>query len=180
MPLFRAIRYCYSGCRSGFQRPFTALSRVLEKPLSPRRTISEDEITESFLKGTGPGGQKINKTSSAVQLKHLPTGMVVKSQATRSREQNRKYARQILAEKLEEIEKGDESRTAIKAERARAKKASANKKTKRKYRKLEEEKAGSSPADGPDEDARHDRSGDSIEPVNNSADVEPAQEDRKP
>lgn len=121
-------------------RSFTAFSRSLEKPLPPRRIISEDEITESFLKGSGPGGQKINKTSSAVQLKHLPTGIVVKSQGTRSREQNRKVARQLLAEKLDEIEKGDESRTAIKAERARTKKASASKKSKRKYRKLEEGK----------------------------------------
>ena len=122
-------------------RPFSTSPRVLEKPLPQRRSISENEITESFLKGSGPGGQKINKTSSAVQLKHIPTGIVVKSQETRSREQNRKTARRILAEKLEEIEKGDESRTAIKTQRARVKKASADKKSKRKYKKLAEEKA---------------------------------------
>ena len=103
--------------------------------------ILESEIAESFLKGTGPGGQKINKTSSAVQLKHLPTGIVVKCQETRSREQNRKLARRILSDKLEDIEKGDESRTAIKAERAREKKARAAKKSRRKYKRLEEEKA---------------------------------------
>lgn len=121
-------------------RTFTAFPWLLEKPLPPRRAIIESEITESFLKGTGPGGQKINKTSSAVQLKHLPSGIVVKCQETRSREQNRKLARRILSEKLEEIEKGDESRTAIKIERAREKKARAVKKTRRKYKKLEEEK----------------------------------------
>lgn len=121
-------------------RLFTHSARLVEKQLPPRKVITESEITESFLKGTGPGGQKINKTSSAVQLKHLPSGLVVKSQHTRSRDQNRKYARQILAEKLEEIEKGDQSRTAIKAERARTKKASADKKKRRKYRELEEEK----------------------------------------
>ncbi|KAK6414582.1 hypothetical protein LTR95_017707, partial [Oleoguttula sp. CCFEE 5521] len=73
-------------------------------------------------------------------LKHLPTGIVVKCQETRSREQNRKFARQILGEKLDEMEKGGESRTAIKAERARSKKSSANKKTRRKYKKLAEGK----------------------------------------
>lgn len=81
-----------------------------------------------------------NKTSSAVQLKHLPTGMVVKSQATRSRTQNRKHARLLLAEKLEDIEKGSESRRAVKGEAKRMKKESKSKKARRKYRKLEEEK----------------------------------------
>lgn len=74
-----------------------------------------------------------NKTSSAVQLKHLPTGMVVKSQATRSREQNRKIARNILAMKLEDIFKGKDSRTAKLREEATRKKASKTKKSKRKY-----------------------------------------------
>lgn len=90
-----------------------------------------------------------------MQLKHLPTGIVVKSQHTRSREQNRKFARLLLGEKLDELEKGEDSRTAIKTERARVKKASANKKTKRKYKKLDEAKAaaagGSSSIEDSDE-----------------------------
>jgi protein subunit release factor B len=122
-------------------RAFTISATTHEKALPPRRKITDDEITESFLRGTGPGGQKINKTSCAVQLKHLATGIVVKSQHTRSREQNRKFARLLLGEKLDELEKGEVSRTAIKTERARVKKASANKKTKRKYKKLDEAKA---------------------------------------
>ena len=64
----------------------------------------------------------------------------MKSQATRSRSQNRKVARTILSEKLEEMEKGDQSRTAIKADIKRKKKASAHKKSKRKYRALEVKK----------------------------------------
>ncbi|KAK5137019.1 hypothetical protein LTR08_001028 [Meristemomyces frigidus] len=130
-------------------RPFTTSTTPLlkEKPLPPRLKIDEAELDEAFLKGSGPGGQKINKTSSAVQLKHGPSGIVVKCQETRSRQQNRKLARQILAEKLDHIEKGDESRTSIKIERVRAKKASASKKKGRKYRKLEEEKAEGREAD---------------------------------
>ena len=83
-----------------------------------------------------------NKTSSAVQLKHLPSGIVVKSQATRSRSQNRKIARRLLSEKLEVIEKGDQSRTAIKAEAVKKKKASKDKKSRRKYRALEAQRNG--------------------------------------
>ncbi|CAL3965974.1 unnamed protein product [Diplocarpon coronariae] len=102
--------------------------------------VDETEFTEAFLKGSGPGGQKINKTSSAVQLKHIPTGLVLKVQATRSRTQNRKIARQMLAERVEELEKGKESRAAIVAESKKKKKSSATKKSKRKYRLLGESK----------------------------------------
>jgi len=105
----------------------------------------EGEFTESFLKGSGPGGQKINKTSSAVQLRHIPTGIVLKVQATRSRSQNRKIAREMLAERIEKLEKGRESRIAVVGETKRKRKSSATKKTKRKYRALEEAKKTSNP-----------------------------------
>lgn len=127
-------------------RAFSSTTIPLEKALPPRPIIPETDIVESFLKGTGPGGQKINKTSSAVQLKHIPTGIVVKCQETRSRPQNRKIARRLLADRLDELVKGPESRTAIKIERARVKKASATKKTRRKYRKLEEQKVAKDPS----------------------------------
>lgn len=120
---------------------FTTLTPHLSKPLPPRPIIPETDITESFLKGTGPGGQKINKTSSAVQLKHLPTGIVVKCQGTRSREQNRRTARKLLGERLEELEKGDQARTVVKRAEQGKRKASGEKKRRRKYRRLEEEKA---------------------------------------
>ncbi|KAK6541705.1 hypothetical protein TWF694_007498 [Orbilia ellipsospora] len=83
---------------------------------------------------------KKNKTSSAVQLRHIPTGIVVKSQETRSREQNRKIARLLLATKLEDIEKGEESRNNVLKNIAQKKKASKRKKSLRKYRKLDEAK----------------------------------------
>lgn len=149
MLLAGAGRCCASRSPYSHARSFGTTLRTLEKALPPRRLIDENEITESFLKGSGPGGQKINKTSSAVQLKHEPTGIVVKCQETRSRDQNRKLARQILGERLDELEKGDQSRTAIRAERARTKKASAAKKSRRKYKKLDDEKA--SPDEAGDE-----------------------------
>lgn len=79
--------------------------------------------------------------------------MVVKSQDTRSRSQNRKIARQLLAEKLEEAEKGPQSRTALKAKIKSKRKASKSKKSKRKYRALQEEKSiGNEEGEGADMD----------------------------
>jgi len=75
-------------------------------------------------------------------LKHLPTGLVLKVQEHRSRTQNRKLARQMLADRLDVMERGPESRVAVKGEVKRKKKSSATKKSKRKYRRLEEEKSG--------------------------------------
>jgi peptide chain release factor len=72
-----------------------------------------------------------------VQLKHIPTGIVVKSQATRSRTQNRKIARELLAQKIDDHTNGEQSRSAIVGDIKRKKVASAAKKSRRKYRKLD-------------------------------------------
>ncbi|KAF4415849.1 polypeptide chain release factor [Fusarium acutatum] len=127
-------------------RTFHNTSVFLVKALPPRpKPPPESEIEESYVKGSGPGGQKIllhqNKTNSAVQLKHIPTGIVVKSQATRSRDQNRKHARELLAQRVDELRNGDQSRSAIVGKVKQKKAASASKKSRRKYKKLEEEKA---------------------------------------
>lgn len=82
--------------------------------------IFEADLEESFVRGSGPGGQKVNKTSSCVYLKHLPTGIEVKCQRTRSREQNRRLARQELCNRLEEQILGRES--ARKKEQAKIRK----------------------------------------------------------
>ena len=66
--------------------------------------IGESDLIEKFILGSGRGGQKINKTSSCVYLKHLPTGIEVKCQKGRSREMNRYYARKELCQRLEEKE----------------------------------------------------------------------------
>ncbi|KAF5577544.1 polypeptide chain release factor [Fusarium pseudoanthophilum] len=122
-------------------RTFHNTSISLVKALPPRpKPPPESEIEESYVKGSGPGGQKINKTNSAVQLKHIPTGIVVKSQATRSRDQNRKHARELLAQRVDELRNGDQSRSAIVGKVKQKKAASASKKSRRKYKKLEEDK----------------------------------------
>ena len=75
-----------------------------------------------------------------MQLTHKPTGLVVKSQETRSRSQNRKIAERLMADRVEHMLRGDQSRVAIKADRAKKKKASKMKKSRRKYRRLEDAK----------------------------------------
>ena len=70
--------------------------------LMERLGVKEEDLVEKFILGSGSGGQKINKTSSCVYLKHLPTGIEVKCQQNRSRELNRLLARRELCEKLEE------------------------------------------------------------------------------
>ena len=68
--------------------------------------ITEAELIEKFVRGSGAGGQKINKTSNCVFLKHLPSGVCIKCQMDRSRELNRFLARRELCEQLESIRDG--------------------------------------------------------------------------
>jgi protein subunit release factor B len=71
--------------------------------------ITEENLLEKFVRGSGSGGQKINKTSSCVFLKHLPSGVCIKCQMDRSRELNRFLARRELCEQLEHIRDGKAS-----------------------------------------------------------------------
>ena len=66
-------------------------------------SVFEEDIEESFILGSGSGGQKVNKTSSAVRLTHIPTGIVVSSQVERSHFQNLENCREMLRAKLAEI-----------------------------------------------------------------------------
>jgi|JI7StandDraft_1071085.scaffolds.fasta_scaffold103569_1 protein subunit release factor B len=67
-----------------------------------RLGIARDDLEESFIRGSGHGGQKVNKTSSTVRLRHVPTGIEVRCQEERSLSQNRYLAREELCSKLEQ------------------------------------------------------------------------------
>ena len=90
--------------------------------LMAKAALHEPDIEETFVRGSGSGGQKINKTSSCVQLRHAPSGTVVKCQQTRSREVNRWLARQELAGRLLERIEGERSARQQAAERIRRQK----------------------------------------------------------
>jgi len=87
-----------------------------------RAGVEEADLEERFVLGSGSGGQKVNKTSSAVMLRHVPSHTVVKCQHTRSREVNRWLARRLLSDLLLEKTAGEKSARQQQAERIRRQK----------------------------------------------------------
>ncbi|HAR64493.1 MAG: peptide chain release factor-like protein [Candidatus Margulisiibacteriota bacterium] len=88
------------------------VSSLKEEQLKERMEslgILEKDIIEKFILGSGKGGQKINKTASCVYLKHLLSGIEIKSQGDRSRALNRFFARRQLCDRVEELLLGKES-----------------------------------------------------------------------
>ena len=84
--------------------------------------LREEDIQERYVRSSGPGGQKVNKTASCVYLKYLPSGLEVKMQRQRSQGLNRYYARKRLCELLEHEQLGSKSPAALKAEKIRKQK----------------------------------------------------------
>ena len=84
--------------------------------------LHENDIEEKFVRSSGRGGQKVNKTSTCVHLKHIPSGLAVKVQKSRSQGLNRYYARKQICELLENKLLGKESPKAKKIEKIRKQK----------------------------------------------------------
>lgn len=78
---------------------------VLEKPESTQIKLNPSDLRIDFFKASGPGGQYVNKRQTAVRITHLPTNLVVSSQNSRSLEENKKAAFNILEARLFEKEK---------------------------------------------------------------------------
>ena len=97
-----------------------------------RINLKEEDFEESFTRSGGPGGQNVNKVSTCVVLVHKPSGIVVRSQVTRSQGFNRFMARRVLVEKLENIKLGAASESSKRIFKIRKQKARRSKRAKEK------------------------------------------------
>jgi len=93
--------------------------------------IVEKDLEENFIRGSGKGGQKKNKTSNCVQLKHIPTGIMVRFEEYRERSLNQILARRLLCEKIEQQMRG----TSSTLQQKKAKKKKQKKKNERRRKK---------------------------------------------
>jgi len=85
--------------------------------------IREDDLEENFGRSRGPGGQNVNKVSTAVTLRHLPTGISVTVQDSRSQAVNRKLARERLLDALESARTARRAAEIAEREKARRQKS---------------------------------------------------------
>lgn len=99
--------------------------------------IHDEDFIEKFVRSSGKGGQKVNKTSTCVYLKHIPTGVEVKCMKDRSQSINRFLARRELIEKIEAL-MGNVTLRDLRAEKIRKQKAKRAKKIKVKYHTVPE------------------------------------------
>ena len=97
-----------------------------------RLGLREADLEEKFIRSSGRGGQKVNKTSSCVYLKHRPTGIEVKCQEERSQALNRFLARRRLVKKLETRILGKFSEERKRIEKIRRQKRKRSKRAKEK------------------------------------------------
>lgn len=109
-------------------------ARALEDKMR-RFSIWESDLEEHFMRSRGPGGQNVNKVSTGVYLKHIPTGIEVKVFTERSQALNRYAARKIITNKIETMILGRESEERKRIEKIRRQKRKRSKRAKDKMLK---------------------------------------------
>lgn len=108
-----------------------------------RLRIHEDDLEERFIAGSGPGGQKINKTSSRVSLLHLPSGIEIQCQESRSQSANRHLARVRLCDRFEAdliAKKAEQSRLRAKKRYQKRRRSKGEKEAMLKQKRRQSEK----------------------------------------
>jgi protein subunit release factor B len=125
-------------CEAGRRRIFVGLFSVSEEKnrwLKERMEtlgIYERDIEEKFIRSSGSGGQKVNKTSTCVHLKHIPTGIEIKWMSERSQSLNRFLARRELVRRVEKLS-GQLTLGDIRIEKAKRQKSKRKKRARLKY-----------------------------------------------
>ena len=97
--------------------------------------IYEKDIEEKFIRSSGSGGQKVNKTSTCVYLRHLPTGIEIKCMEERNQSLNRFLARRELVRRVERMS-GQLTPEEMKIEKIKRQKLKSKKRAKIKYGKM--------------------------------------------
>jgi len=105
--------------------------KALDKKMS-ELGVKDEDVTEKFIRSGGAGGQNVNKVSTCVYLKHLPTGIEVKCQKERSQSLNRYAARKLLLQKIETAILGELSEERRRIEKIRRQKRKRSKRAKEK------------------------------------------------
>jgi len=115
------------------------ISPEKEKSLNERMErlgVAESDFRETFVRSSGPGGQKVNKTASCVHLVYIPSGLSVKCQQSRSQALNRFLARRLLLDRIERIQQGIAQADRDRVEKIKRQKRRRSRRAKEKILKL--------------------------------------------
>lgn len=107
--IHRLIRNSPFNSKNLRQTSFVAVGVLPDVDNDPKIILSQEDLEITSMKSSGSGGQHVNKTESAIRIKHIPTNIVVVCRAERSQLQNKKIALKLLKTKLYELEKSKQN-----------------------------------------------------------------------